>query len=118
MCDMQRVTKVRHKTMRLSHRPKPSPWRDRVCCIAAAAIVTFLCFCFDGFGLWAPNAALEGELVHDDIVAIVRNPDVVNSKPGVWVDWYSLWTNDFWGTPMSSPESHKSFRPLTILTFR
>ncbi|XP_028968376.1 protein O-mannosyl-transferase TMTC1 [Galendromus occidentalis] len=109
----RRVTETRHKTMR---HPKPSPWRDRVCCAAAAASVTFLCFCFDGFGLWAPNAALDGELVHDDIVAIVRNPDVVNSDPGI--DWYSLWTNDFWGTPMSSPASHKSFRPLTVLTFR
>jgi hypothetical protein len=26
--------------------------------------------------------------------------------------------NDFWGTPMSSPSSHQSFRPVTVLTFR
>ncbi|XP_062441010.1 protein O-mannosyl-transferase TMTC3 isoform X4 [Rhea pennata] len=26
--------------------------------------------------------------------------------------------NDFWGTPMSEERSHKSYRPLTVLTFR
>ena len=29
-----------------------------------------------------------------------------------------LFKNDFWGTPISDPESHKSYRPLTILSFR
>jgi hypothetical protein len=29
-----------------------------------------------------------------------------------------MWTNDFWGTPLSHSGSHKSFRPLTTLTFR
>ena len=26
--------------------------------------------------------------------------------------------NDFWGTSMADPHSHKSYRPLTVLTFR
>ena len=26
--------------------------------------------------------------------------------------------NDFWGLPLSDPESHKSYRPLTVLSFR
>ena len=30
----------------------------------------------------------------------------------------TIFTNDFWGTPLSDPESHKSYRPLTILSFR
>jgi len=30
----------------------------------------------------------------------------------------SVFSNDFWGSPLSHPESHKSYRPLTILTFR
>lgn len=29
-----------------------------------------------------------------------------------------VFTNDYWGRPMDSPSSHKSFRPLTILSFR
>ena len=29
-----------------------------------------------------------------------------------------LFKNDFWGTSLLDPESHKSYRPLTTLTFR
>lgn len=31
---------------------------------------------------------------------------------------WSVFTNDFWGEPIYSNTSHKSYRPLTILTFR
>lgn len=30
----------------------------------------------------------------------------------------NIWSNDFWGTNLSSNSSHKSYRPLTVLTFR
>jgi hypothetical protein len=30
----------------------------------------------------------------------------------------SVFTNDFWGTKLSDPKSHKSYRPLTVLSFR
>ena len=56
--------------------------------------------------------APRSEFVHDDIVAILRNPDVFHSPIG------DLFSNDFWGAPMSSPASHKSYRPITVLTFR
>ena len=56
---------------------------------------------------------LRGDFVHDDIPAIVNNPDV-NGKHSV----LELFSNDFWGEPMSSVTSHKSYRPLTILLFR
>lgn len=58
---------------------------------------------------------LDGDFVHDDVVSIVRNPDV---RPNSISGWWMLWWNDYWGTPMSSPLSHKSYRPLTVLTFR
>lgn len=29
-----------------------------------------------------------------------------------------VFRNDFWGMPLTSPESHKSYRPLATLTFR
>jgi len=57
--------------------------------------------------------SLHGELVHDDIMAIVRNPDVRSDTP-----WTTLLTNDFWGKPLTDPTSHKSYRPLCVLTFR
>lgn len=30
----------------------------------------------------------------------------------------TIFTNDYWGRPMDSPSSHKSWRPLTVLSFR
>ena len=32
--------------------------------------------------------------------------------------WRSVFSHDFWGSPLSDPTSHKSYRPLTILSFR
>nr|XP_042902211.1 protein O-mannosyl-transferase Tmtc3 [Parasteatoda tepidariorum] len=32
--------------------------------------------------------------------------------------WLNIFLNDFWGTPMKKEESHKSYRPLCVLTFR
>ncbi|KAG8312002.1 hypothetical protein J6590_031465 [Homalodisca vitripennis] len=57
--------------------------------------------------------SLFGEFVHDDIVAVARNPDVLGSS-----GFGQLFANDFWGTPLSDPRSHKSYRPLTTLSFR
>lgn len=54
----------------------------------------------------------KSEFVHDDISAILRNPDVFNSPIK------DLFSNDFWGASMQSPASHKSYRPFTVLTFR
>lgn len=56
---------------------------------------------------------LHGEFVHDDIPAIVRNRDVLGQAP-----LHAVLGNDFWGTSMADPHSHKSWRPLTVLTFR
>ena len=51
--------------------------------------------------------------MYDDTYAIVQNPDVYSSSPMA-----NLLKNDFWGFPLQSEKSHKSFRPLTTLTFR
>ena len=57
--------------------------------------------------------ALSCEFVFDDITAIVDNKDL---RPHVPLR--NLLANDFWGTPMTKEQSHKSYRPLTVLTFR
>jgi hypothetical protein len=56
---------------------------------------------------------LNGDFVHDDIFAIKKNPDV-HGKTELW----NLLKNDFWGKSISSTTSHKSYRPLTVFTFR
>ncbi|XP_033611533.1 protein O-mannosyl-transferase TMTC1 isoform X2 [Cryptotermes secundus] len=56
---------------------------------------------------------LTGEFVHDDIPAVTQNKDVLGLSP-----LSHVFRNDFWGTAMSDVNSHKSYRPLTTLTFR
>ena len=56
---------------------------------------------------------LDCGLVYDDNPGIIKNSDL---RPNV--SWENLIWNDFWGTPMSSSESHKSYRPLCVATFR
>ena len=57
--------------------------------------------------------SLEYDLVHDDVFAIKENSDV---RPDIPLQ--NLLLNDFWGKPMWSNTSHKSYRPLCTLTFR
>uniref|UniRef100_A0A3Q3T1X4 Transmembrane O-mannosyltransferase targeting cadherins 1 n=1 Tax=Mastacembelus armatus TaxID=205130 RepID=A0A3Q3T1X4_9TELE len=57
--------------------------------------------------------SLRGELVHDDVWAIINNPDV---RPGSSLR--NIFSNDFWGKRMADNTSHKSYRPLCILTFK
>lgn len=54
-----------------------------------------------------------GDFVHDDIPAITLNKDVLGTNQIT-----RTFFNDFWGTPMEDAASHKSYRPLTVLTFR
>ena len=56
---------------------------------------------------------LDCDLVYDDTAAIRKNMDI---RPSA--SWMNLLYNDFWGTPMSDSASHKSYRPLTVATFR
>lgn len=49
----------------------------------------------------------------DDVSAIKDNADLRSESP-----WSNLIWNDFWGTPMHLEGSHKSYRPLCVLTFR
>ncbi|KAL8222152.1 UNVERIFIED_CONTAM: hypothetical protein K2H54_075031 [Gekko kuhli] len=74
-------------------------WGARAC----AALLAALCY-------WN---SLRGEFVHDDVWAIVNNPDV---RPGAPLA--AAFANDFWGKGMAENTSHKSYRPLCILTFK
>lgn len=56
----------------------------------------------------------EGLPVLDEAHIVSKdNRDVSGEAP-----WYEALYNDYWGRPMNSPSSHKSWRPLTIYTFR
>ena len=82
----------------------------------------------------SPSSSLDGDFVHDDVEAVLRNPDVTSAyaaASGAAGDGTILggggrpprgvaevFANDFWGSPMASNRSHKSYRPLTTLLFR
>ncbi|KAK1167860.1 protein O-mannosyl-transferase TMTC4-like isoform X1 [Acipenser oxyrinchus oxyrinchus] len=66
-------------------------------------LVAFFCF----------GNSYDGDFVFDDSEAIVNNKDLKPETP-----LNSIWGNDFWGSNLSSNTSHKSYRPLTVLTFR
>ncbi|XP_046663603.1 LOW QUALITY PROTEIN: protein O-mannosyl-transferase TMTC2-like [Homalodisca vitripennis] len=51
--------------------------------------------------------------VYDDNRAILTNPDVQASS-----HLTDVFHNDFWGTPLSSSNSHGSYRPLCTLSYR
>ncbi|RHY33720.1 hypothetical protein DYB32_001462 [Aphanomyces invadans] len=53
--------------------------------------------------------------VWDDRAAILTNRDIRSDDTTTIAD---LFHHDFWGTPITSPSSHKSFRPITVLSFR
>ncbi|XP_055548512.1 protein O-mannosyl-transferase TMTC4 [Wyeomyia smithii] len=55
-----------------------------------------------------------GTFVFDDSVAIVKNKDVLNSDTPL----RELFRHDFWGTNLTDASSHKSYRPLTVLSFQ
>ena len=57
--------------------------------------------------------SLDGGFVFDDAEAVVNNEDVRTSTP-----FAQLFNNDFWGTNIRNNKSHKSYRPLTVLSFR
>lgn len=67
-------------------------------------IITALSLCFIN--------SYNGEFVFDDSEAIVHNEDVQISP------LMDIFKNDFWGTRLTYKQSHKSYRPLTILSFR
>uniref|UniRef100_A0A3Q3XNG4 dolichyl-phosphate-mannose--protein mannosyltransferase n=1 Tax=Mola mola TaxID=94237 RepID=A0A3Q3XNG4_MOLML len=79
--------------------PKLAPVQAK----ATVALLALLCFI----------NSYDGEFVFDDSEAIVNNKDLRPTTP-----LNNIWSNDFWGSNLSSNSSHKSYRPLTVLTFR
>uniref|UniRef100_A0A8C5MUF3 dolichyl-phosphate-mannose--protein mannosyltransferase n=1 Tax=Leptobrachium leishanense TaxID=445787 RepID=A0A8C5MUF3_9ANUR len=81
----------------------PNAIRPSLWAVAAPTFLATLCFA----------QSLMGEFVHDDVWAILNNPDSRGETP-----LRNIFMNDFWGKAMSDNTSHKSYRPLCVLTFR
>lgn len=72
----------------------------------------FMIIIFTCFLVYYPSFL--ADFVFDDISAIVNNLDVRTNE----TSWYSIFLHDYWGSPIDHEASHKSYRPLTVLTFR
>ena len=70
----------------------------------------FLCSCI-GFAVYLNSLGLQ--FCFDDEIAINKNHDIMPNT-----SWSNLLLNDFWGKPIGSSDSHKSYRPLTVATFK
>ena len=57
--------------------------------------------------------SLNGDFVFDDSEALINNKDILPTTP-----IKNVLENDYWGTNLKFNHSHKSYRPLTILSFR
>jgi len=56
---------------------------------------------------------LPNDFIFDDGAAVVNNPNVRGES-----SFWDIFRNDFWATPLQEHLSHKSYRPITTLTFR
>lgn len=54
-----------------------------------------------------------GPVLDETHIVSPENRDVAGTTP-----LRNVFVNDYWGRPMDSPNSHKSWRPLSILSFR
>ncbi|XP_046569589.1 protein O-mannosyl-transferase TMTC4-like [Haliotis rubra] len=54
----------------------------------------------------------DGEFLFDDLSAVTRNKDLLPETP-----LSHLFAHDFWGNKLDNT-SHKSYRPVTVMTFR
>jgi tetratricopeptide (TPR) repeat protein len=61
--------------------------------------------------IYAPT--LSHDATMDDVAAVLRNADASGSAP-----LSRLVTRDFWGARLAGPRSHKSYRPLAVLSLR
>jgi len=57
-----------------------------------------------------------GEFVFDDAEALINNKDVHTGTDAVSL--FDVFLHDFWGSQLTLNTSHKSYRPITVLTFR
>mmetsp|Transcript_1707 Transcript_1707/g.2526 ORF Transcript_1707/g.2526 Transcript_1707/m.2526 type:complete len:644 (-) Transcript_1707:282-2213(-) len=58
---------------------------------------------------------------HDSVAAVLDEAHIISSENKDVAGTSTLeevMTNDYWGRPMNGESSHKSWRPLTILSFR
>jgi tetratricopeptide (TPR) repeat protein len=89
-------------------------FRSKYMVLVGSSVTLIICAVVFSQGL--SMNSLKNGFHMDDVVAIQKNPDVVALGE---YDFLSLLRHDFWGQDMFSGDwTHKSFRPVTTLTYR
>jgi hypothetical protein len=88
--------------------------RNRILRLLLQGTIHFFCIGLYLIPILTPNEFAgptldEAHVMSGDIQKDIHDPDA---------SWKQIFSNDYWGRPMNSPSSHKSWRPLTILSFR
>lgn len=96
-------TSLQHEDSTLNDDNLPVPRLSVHICSVIVAVAAVACF-------WTSQY---GSFTFDDNSAILSNKDIQSSTPLM-----NIFENDFWGTNIRSNLSHKSYRPLTVLTYR
>ena len=99
-CSLRKVTNVRTKGI---HDCVPTPKLTFSVAASVVFVLSVLCFC----------VSYDGDFLFDDVRAVTENKDVLPETP-----LSEVFRNDYWGQRMTSSTSHKSYRPITVLTFR
>ncbi len=99
--------------MRQSARGKPDGLLANICLWLQQHSLQFSRLLVGVLALACYLNSVRGQFVFDDSEAIVGNQDVDPATP-----LSRVFTDDFWGKRITDKTSHKSYRPLTVLTFR
>lgn len=93
-----------------SHKPKTSPLPR----LLIQGIVHLACIVLYLLPILTPNEFAGPTLDEAHVMDGAVQKDIHDPN----ATWEQIFSNDYWGRPMNSPSSHKSWRPLTVLSFR
>ncbi|KAI1301620.1 Protein O-mannosyl-transferase TMTC2 [Halotydeus destructor] len=98
-------------TSSCSSSPSPTPSSSQP--VTGNKVNCWYSFIVAALGILLYVNTLNADFAYDDSRAIKTNPDLRRHSPVS-----AIFRNDFWGTPLTHSGSHKSYRPLCVLSFR
>ena len=104
----------------------PFPYNSNNNVKTITTIIMFILFLFTTCLYCHDDDNLNGDWILDDKGTVTKNPLVMNTvtkntNETMWTSsiWIDIWYKDFWGRDsLMDDRSHKSWRPLTTVTYR
>jgi hypothetical protein len=111
------TTTIRDPISKTNHTIRPttrSSIRQKVFCLGLEFLIHCMCIGLYLIPILTPNDVLGGPTLDEIHIMSPNHGDIHNPNTTL----VTIFSNDYWGRPMQAENSHKSWRPLTILTFR